>query len=98
MRRVQFHRIAHYPALKARGALAHYEPVNAAALAPPFHGLGLDGYYYPAIASLQGIVYRNDIVTGTDTPRRLTDRWTQSGGGKSPPVTRHSAAISGNSS
>ena len=32
--------IAHYPALKARGALAHYEPVNAAALAPPFHGSG----------------------------------------------------------
>jgi iron(III) transport system substrate-binding protein len=71
--------IAHYPALKARGALAHYTPVNAAALAPAFHGLGLDGYYYPAIASLQGIVYRNDTVTGTAIPRRLTDlldpRW-----------------------
>jgi iron(III) transport system substrate-binding protein len=65
--------IAHYPALKARGALAHYEPVNAAALAPPFHGLGEDGYYYPVIASLQGMIYRNDKVTGADIPRRLTD-------------------------
>jgi iron(III) transport system substrate-binding protein len=65
--------IAHYPALKARGALAHYEPVNAAALAPPFHGLGEDGYYYPAIASLQGMIYRNDKVIGADVPRRLTD-------------------------
>jgi iron(III) transport system substrate-binding protein len=65
--------IAHYPALQARGALARYEPVNAAALAPPFHGLGEDGYYYPVIASLQGLVYRNDRVTGADIPRRLTD-------------------------
>ncbi len=65
--------IAHYPALKTRGALAHYEPVNAAALAAPFHGLGEDGYYYPVIASLQGAVYRNDRVTGTNIPRRLTD-------------------------
>lgn len=65
--------IAHYPALKARGALAHYEPVNAAALAPPFHGLGEDGYYYPVIASLQGMIYRTDKVTGVDIPRRLTD-------------------------
>jgi iron(III) transport system substrate-binding protein len=65
--------IAHYPALKTRGALAHYEPVNAAALAPPFHGLGQDGYYYPVIASLQGIIYRNDKVMGAEIPRRLTD-------------------------
>jgi iron(III) transport system substrate-binding protein len=65
--------IAHYPALKARGALAHYEPVNAAALASPFHGLGDDGYYYPVIASLQGLIYRNDRVTGANVPRRLTD-------------------------
>jgi len=65
--------IAHYPALKARGALAHYEPVNAGALAPPFHGLGEDGYYYPVIASLQGMVFRNDRVTGANIPRRLTD-------------------------
>ena len=65
--------IAHYPALRARGALAHCAPVNAAALAQPFHGLGEDGYYYPAIASLQGMIYRNDKVTGEDIPRRLTD-------------------------
>ena len=65
--------IAHYPALKARGALARYEPVNAAALAPPFHGLGEDGYFYPVIASLQGMIYRNDKVVGADVPRRLTD-------------------------
>jgi iron(III) transport system substrate-binding protein len=71
--------IAHYPALKARGALARYEPLNAAALAPPFHGLGEDGFYYPVIASLQGVIYRNDKVAGPDVPRRLTDlldpRW-----------------------
>jgi iron(III) transport system substrate-binding protein len=65
--------IAHYPALKARGALAHYEPANVGALAPPFHGLGEDGYYYPTIASLQGMIYRTDKVSGADIPRRLTD-------------------------
>jgi iron(III) transport system substrate-binding protein len=65
--------IAHYPALKARGALARYDPANAAALAPPFHGLGEAGFYYPVIASLQGIIYRNDKVLGADVPRRLTD-------------------------
>jgi iron(III) transport system substrate-binding protein len=65
--------IAHYPALKARGALAHYEPDNASALAPQFHGLGEDGFYYPVIASLQGIIYRNDKVTGEEIPRRMTD-------------------------
>jgi iron(III) transport system substrate-binding protein len=65
--------IAHYPALRARGALARYEPENIGALAPPFHGLGEDGYYYPTIASLQGMIYRSDKVTGADIPRRLTD-------------------------
>ena len=65
--------IAHYPALKQRGALAHYAPVNAAALATPFHGLGDDGYYYPVIASLQGMIHHTGKVTGTDIPRRLTD-------------------------
>src|ERR1700710_2449144 len=39
--------IAHYPALRRRGALARYEPENAGAMAAPFHGLGEDGYYYP---------------------------------------------------
>ncbi len=65
--------IAHYPALKARGALARYAPVNAAALAPPFHGLGQDEYFYPVIASLQGMIFRNDKVTGADIPRLTTD-------------------------
>ncbi len=65
--------IAHYPALKKREALANYDPVNAAALAPAFHGLGEDGYYYPAIASLQGIIHRTDKVTGANVPRRMTD-------------------------
>jgi iron(III) transport system substrate-binding protein len=65
--------ISHYPALKARGALAGYEPANGGAMAPPFQGLGEDGYYYPVTASPQGIVYRNDTVTGRDIPRRLTD-------------------------
>ena len=65
--------IAHYPALRARGALAHYDAVNAASMAAPFHGLGEDGFYYPVIASLQGMIYRNDRVTGADVPRRLTD-------------------------
>ena len=31
---------SHYPALKARNALAQYKPQNAGALAPPFVGLG----------------------------------------------------------
>jgi len=65
--------IAHYPALKARGALARYEPANLGAVAEPFRGLGDPGYYYPATASLQGLIYRTDQVTGADIPRRLTD-------------------------
>src|SRR5579872_4518318 len=53
---------SHYPALKARGALAQYKPHNAGALAQPFVGLGDDGYYVPATASLQAMVYHTRNV------------------------------------
>ena len=56
--------IAHYPALTGRGALARYEPVNAAALAPAFHGLGEDGFWYPG----------NRVVAGYHLPHGQ-DHW-----------------------
>jgi iron(III) transport system substrate-binding protein len=65
--------IAHYPALKARGALANYVPQNVGELAPAFHGLGEDGYYYPTIASLQVMIYQKEKVKPEDVPRRFTD-------------------------
>ncbi len=65
--------ISHYPALVKRGALARYDPVNAAELAKPYQGLGEKGYYYPTTASLQILIYNTRSVTGADIPRRCTD-------------------------
>lgn len=70
---------SHYPALKGRGALAQYKPQNAGALAQPFVGLGDDGYYVPATASLQAMVYHTRNVKPEDVPKNWTDlidpRW-----------------------
>ncbi len=65
--------ISHYPALKARGALAKYTPQNAGALAPPFVGLGDASYYIPATASLQIMVYHTKNVKPEDVPKNWTD-------------------------
>jgi iron(III) transport system substrate-binding protein len=65
--------ISQYPALIKRGALARYEPVNAAELAPPYQGLGEKGFYYPTTGSLQILIYNTKTVTGADIPRRCTD-------------------------
>ena len=65
--------IAHYPALRKRGALAQYVPMNVGELAPAFRGLGEDGYYYPTSASLQMMIYQKEKVAGADIPRRFTD-------------------------
>lgn len=65
--------IAHYPALRKRGALAQYVPINVGDLAPAFRGLGEDGYYYPTSASLQIMIYQKEKVTGADIPRKFTD-------------------------
>jgi iron(III) transport system substrate-binding protein len=65
--------IAHYPALRKRGALAQYVPLNVGELAPIFRGLGEDGYYYPTSASLQIMIHHKEKVTGADIPRRFTD-------------------------
>jgi iron(III) transport system substrate-binding protein len=64
---------SHYPALKARGALAEYKPQNAGALAPQFVGLGDSSYYVPATASLQVMVYHTKNVKPEDVPRNWTD-------------------------
>ncbi|MSP01958.1 MAG: extracellular solute-binding protein [Acetobacteraceae bacterium] len=65
--------IAHYPALKARGALARYRADSAGGLAPAFHGLGDDEYFYPTTASVHAMVYNTRIVKPEDRPRRFTD-------------------------
>ena len=65
--------IAQYPALKARGALARYRAESASALAPAFHGLGEDEYYYPTTASVHVAVYNTQTVKPEDRPRRFTD-------------------------
>ena len=63
--------IAHMPALRARGALAHYAAQNAAALAAPFVGLGEAGYYYATTASLQIMVYQTKAIPPASAP----DNW-----------------------
>ena len=65
--------IAHYPALIKRNALAHFEPENAAALAPAFQGMGETGLYYPTTASLQLLVYNTRKVKPEDAPKAWTD-------------------------
>jgi iron(III) transport system substrate-binding protein len=65
--------ISHYPALKARGALAQYTPENAGELAPSFVGLGDEGFYIPATASLQIMVYDTKNVKPEDVPKNWTD-------------------------
>jgi len=65
--------ISHYPALKARGALAKYAPRNAGSLAPPFVGFGDPDYYIPATASLQIMVYHTKKVRPEDVPKNWTD-------------------------
>ena len=65
--------IAHYPALRARGALAKYDAENAAALAPAYQGQGEDGFYYPTSASLQIMVYHTKNVKTGEQPLRCTD-------------------------
>jgi iron(III) transport system substrate-binding protein len=64
---------SHYPALKARNALAKYNPQNLGALAPPFAGLGEEGFYIPATASLQIMVYHTKSVKPEDVPKNWTD-------------------------
>ena len=65
--------MSHYPALKARNALAKYAPQNAGALAPPFVGFGDPDYYIPATASLQIMVYHTKSVKPEDVPKNWTD-------------------------
>ena len=65
--------ISQYPALLKRGALAHYDPLNAADLAAAYRGLAQPGFYYPTNASLQIVIYNTQSVTGADVPRRCTD-------------------------
>jgi iron(III) transport system substrate-binding protein len=71
--------ISHYAALKARGALAHYVPENAAGLAPAFDGLGEAGLYYPTTSTLHVLTYNTQTVKPEDAPRTWLDlldpRW-----------------------
>jgi iron(III) transport system substrate-binding protein len=65
--------IAHYPALRKRGALAHYVPESVGNLAPAFQSLIEAGYYYPTTASLQILVYHTKNLKPDEIPRKCTD-------------------------
>ena len=65
--------ISHMPALKARNALAQYAPLSVGELAPPFVGLGEEGFYTPTTASLQIMIYHTQKVKPEDVPKNWTD-------------------------
>ncbi len=71
--------VAHYPALIKQGALARYEPQNAAGLAPAFRDFGEPGFYYPTNATVYGLIYNTKSVPVADAPKAWTDmldpRW-----------------------
>ena len=71
--------ISQYPALKARGALAHYTPENAGGLLPQFDKLIDPGFEYPAAATNHLLIYNTQKVKPADAPKRWTDlldpRW-----------------------
>jgi iron(III) transport system substrate-binding protein len=71
--------IAHMPALRRRNELAQFVPENAAAMAPAFHGLGEDGYYYPTTSTLMLIIYNSQKVKPEEAPKNWPDlldpRW-----------------------
>ena len=71
--------ISHMPALKARNALAHYTPDNAAGLLPAFRRLSDDGWYYVNSATNHFLIYNTDKVRAEDAPRSWPDlldpRW-----------------------
>jgi iron(III) transport system substrate-binding protein len=71
--------IAHMPALKARGALAHYAPPTASGIAPAFQSYADPGFYYPEGATLTLITCNTQAVKPEDRPKALTDlldpRW-----------------------
>jgi iron(III) transport system substrate-binding protein len=89
---------SHYPALKARNALAQYKPQNAGALAPPFVGLGDEGFYIPATASLQIMVYHTRNLKPDEVPKNWTDLLDPKWKGRVAPAIRLSADISANGS
>jgi iron(III) transport system substrate-binding protein len=65
--------IAHMPALKERGVLAHYVPDNAARLLPEFKRLSDDGYYYVNSATNHFLAYNTMKVQAADAPRSWVD-------------------------
>jgi iron(III) transport system substrate-binding protein len=90
--------ISHYPVLKARNVLAQYNPQNVGALAPPFAGPGEVGFYIPATASLQIMVYHTKNVKLEDVPTNSTDLLDPRWKGRVRSRIRPSAAISANGS
>jgi iron(III) transport system substrate-binding protein len=67
--------ISHYPALKAKKALAPFTPQNAAGLAPAFKGLGEDGLYYPTTSTLHVLAYNTKLVPAADAPTNWPDMY-----------------------
>ena len=65
--------ISHMPALRKRNEIANFVPDNAAAMAPAFHGLGEDGYFYPTTSTLMLIIYNTQKLKPEDAPRNWPD-------------------------
>ena len=65
--------ISHMPALRKRNEIANFVPDNAAAMAPAFHGLGEDGYFYPTTSTLMLIIYNTLKLKPEEAPRNWSD-------------------------
>ena len=65
--------ISHMPALRKRNEIANFVPDNAAAMAPAFHGLGEDGYFYPTTSTLMLIIYNTLKLKPEEAPRNWPD-------------------------
>jgi iron(III) transport system substrate-binding protein len=65
--------ISHMPALRKRNEIAEFVPENAAAMAPAFHGLGEDGYYYPTTSTLMLIIYNTQKMRPEEAPKNWAD-------------------------
>ena len=65
--------ISHMPALRKRNEIANFVPDNAAAMAPAFHGLGEDGYFYPTTSTLMLIIYNTQKLKPEEAPRNWPD-------------------------
>jgi iron(III) transport system substrate-binding protein len=72
--------LGNFLTLKSQGALAAYEPANAARLLPLFRGLDKEATFHATVASLLVIAYNRDKIAPADAPTSwaalLDPKWT----------------------